>query len=325
MTRRCLYKPSNGFTVVEIARPGAQLPSSIGPVDPFFATRSQQPVTLEDARIAIDGIDKELLRLLNERAHFVNVIGQIKQREGLDIYAPEREEKLLRKLVELNAAQEGKLPEKSIRAIYREIMSAALAIEHPLRIAYLGAPGTRTHQVALNKFGHGVVYVSHVQPSTMFESVASLEADYALVPMEHAHDGTVYHTTDSLADTDLQVCAQVNVEAGTGKLARHFILGRRASPATGDDSTLLLLDVPDRVGALQDVLAPFVAHQINVRSLENRPAPATTPPKARFVLEVAGHATEPAIQAVISSLSEGGITAKILGSYPASAWVESLG
>jgi chorismate mutase-like protein len=287
--------------------------------------RSSSTVTLEEARIAIDGIDKELLRLLNERAHFVNVIGEIKHREGLEIYAPEREEKLLRKLVELNAAQQGKLPEKSIRAIYREIMSAALAMEHPLRIAYLGAPGTRTHQVALNKFGHGVFYVSHDEPKTMFASVADQEADYALLPMEEARDGTVYHATDYLADTNLQVCAQVNVSTGGSSVARHLILGRRASPPTGEDSTLLLLDVPDRVGALQEVLATFVAHQINVRSLENRPAPLAEPPKARFVVEVAGHAQEPQVSAALEALRQVGFAPKWLGSYPASAWVEALG
>ena len=119
-------------------------------------------MTLEEVRHKIDAIDKELLRLLNERAECVNIVGEIKHRAGLEIYAPEREEKLLRKLVELNTAQQGRLPERSIRAIYREIMSAALALEHPLSIAYLGPTGSRTHQVALSKFGHGVVWSSVV-------------------------------------------------------------------------------------------------------------------------------------------------------------------
>ncbi len=95
-------------------------------------------MTLEELRQQIDSIDSQIIRLLNERCEFVHEIGVIKKREGLEIYAPEREEKLLRSLVAKSAG--GRLPEESIRAIYREIMSAALALEEDLKIAYLGPP-----------------------------------------------------------------------------------------------------------------------------------------------------------------------------------------
>lgn len=280
-------------------------------------------MTIEEARQAIDGIDRELLRLLNERADLVNVIGEIKQKQGLEIYAPEREEKLLRKLVELNAAQNGKLPEKSIRAIYREIMSAALAIEHPLQIAYLGAPGTRTHQVALNKFGHGVTYISHLGTDSLYTALANQQADYAVLPSEHSADGTVQHTLDTLGETTLQICAQINVATGPGATVRFLILGRRPSPPTGDDSTLLCLRVADRLGALQHLLEPFVQHQINVRQIENRPS---TPedPTARFILEVCGHHSDANLISALAAIEAEGTKIKVLGSYPATAWVEPL-
>lgn len=280
-------------------------------------------MTIEEARQAIDSIDRELLRLLNARADLVNVIGEIKQREGLEIYAPEREEKLLRKLVELNAAQNGKLPEKSIRAIYREIMSAALAIEHPLRIAYLGAPGTRTHQVALNKFGHGVTYISHTDTAALYTALASQQAEYAVMPSEFTADSTVQHTLDTLGETALQICAQINVATGPTSIVRFLILGRRPSPATGDDSTLLCLRVPDRVGALQHLLEAFVQNGINVRQIENRPA-AAHEQTARFILEVAGHPSEANLQSALATLAAEQTAVKVLGSYPATAWVEPL-
>jgi chorismate mutase-like protein len=282
-------------------------------------------MTLDEARQGIDGIDKELLRLLNERAHFVNVIGEIKQKEGLEIYAPEREEKLLRKLVELNQAQGGKLPEKSIRAIYREVMSAALAMEHPLRIAYLGPPGTRTHQVALNKFGHGVTYLSHSSLPTLFASLQSQDSDYAILPLEHSHEGNIYHTLDSLADTPLQVCAQITISTGnpeaTASHSRFLIIGRRSSPATGDDSTLLVIEAGDRLGLLQALLQPFVRHSINVRQIENRPANGI----ARFFLEIQGHHSDAPITTALSDLAAEQAQARILGSYPSTVWVESIG
>ncbi len=280
-------------------------------------------MTIEEARQAIDSIDRELLRLLNKRADLVNVIGEIKLREGLEIYAPEREEKLLRKLVELNASQNGKLPEKSIRAIYREIMSAALAIEHPLRIAYLGAPGTRSHQVALNKFGHGVTYISHIDTSSLYNALSSQQAEYAVMPTEFTADGTVQHTLDSLGETTLKICAQINVATGPSAIVRFLILGRRPSPATGDDSTLLCIRVPDHVGALQHLLEPFVRYQINVRQIENRPS-AEGDSTVRFILEVAGHPSDSNLQSALDSLTAEGTDLKVLGSYPTTAWVEPL-
>ncbi len=282
-------------------------------------------MTIEEARIRIDAIDKELLRLLNDRAHVVNVVGEIKQREGLEIYAPEREEKLLRKLAELNAAQDGKLPEKSIRAIYREIMSAALAIEHPLQIAYLGGPGCLAHQVAQNKFGHGVSYLPHASAGELFQAVTALAADYAVIPREHGQDGSICRTLDALSETALQICAQITVATGEKSRARYFIVGRRGSPATGDDSTLLRLEVSDRVGALQDVLQPFVENGINVRQIENRPPAMAGGEAAVFIIEICGHPEETAVQGALARLQGAGTRAAILGSYPATAWVESLG
>ena len=112
-------------------------------------------MNLDDIRSQIDTIDHDLLDLLSRRADLVHEVGVVKKRDGLQIYAPEREEALLRRLIEMN---QGRLPENSIRAIYREIMSAALALEDDLTIAYLGPEGTWTHQAAIKKFGHSVNY-----------------------------------------------------------------------------------------------------------------------------------------------------------------------
>src|SRR5690349_11339423 len=98
-------------------------------------------MALDDLRRKIDALDSELLRLLNDRADLVHEIGIIKKEQGLQIYAPEREEAVFQRLLKKNAETKGRLPEKSVRAIYREIMSAALALEDDLKIAYLGPPG----------------------------------------------------------------------------------------------------------------------------------------------------------------------------------------
>ncbi|HWB01519.1 MAG TPA: prephenate dehydratase [Verrucomicrobiales bacterium] len=164
---------------------------------------------LEDLRKKIDALDAELLRLLNDRADLVHEIGVIKKAQGLQIYAPEREEAVFQGLVRKNAEANGRLPEKSIRAIYREIMSAALALEDDLRIAFLGPAGTWTHQAAINKFGASVDYAPVESLEEVFDAVARRQAHYGVVPIENTSEGAAIHTLDLFADSPLHICAQI--------------------------------------------------------------------------------------------------------------------
>jgi chorismate mutase/prephenate dehydratase len=163
-------------------------------------------VNLDDIRRQIDTIDKELLDLLNRRADLVHEVGVVKKRDGLQIYAPEREEALLRRLISMN---QGRLSETSIRAIYREIMSAALALEDDLKIAYLGPKGTWTHQAAIKKFGHSVSYSPQPNFADVFEQVTRRSADYGVVPIENSTEGAVSHTLDLFVDSPLHICSQI--------------------------------------------------------------------------------------------------------------------
>ncbi len=173
-------------------------------------------MNLDDIRREIDRIDRDLLALLNERADLVHEVGVIKKRDGLQIYAPEREEHLLRKLVEMN---KGRLPEKSIRAIYREVMSAALALEDDLKIAYLGPEGTWTHQAAIKKFGHSVEYSAQPNFAEVFDQVSRRRADYGVVPIENSTEGAVSHTLDLFVDSPLHICAQILLRIENGLMA----------------------------------------------------------------------------------------------------------
>ncbi|MEM9282780.1 MAG: prephenate dehydratase [Verrucomicrobiota bacterium] len=164
-------------------------------------------MSLEDLRKKIDKIDTELIRLLNERADVVHEVGVIKKRDGLEIYAPDREEKLLRSVVKKSG--DGRLPEESIRAIYREIMSAALALEEDLKIAYLGPAGTWTHQAAIGKFGHSVEFMAQPSFADVFNHVERRIADYGVVPIENSTEGAVTHTLDLFADSPLKIYGQI--------------------------------------------------------------------------------------------------------------------
>ena len=175
-------------------------------------------MSLPEIRKQIDEIDKQLVKLLNERADLAHAVGVIKKAEGSALYAPEREEQVLRGLVEKNRARGGRLPEKAIRAIYREIMSASLALEKDLTIAYFGPEATNTHQAARTKFGASVTYVPQVSIADVFDVVSRGNADYGVVPIENSTEGAVNHTLDVFMESDLRICAQILM-----KIENHLV------------------------------------------------------------------------------------------------------
>lgn len=175
---------------------------------------------LDSRRGKIDELDDALLRLLNERAGHVHEIGRLKREGGLEIYAPEREEQVLKALTARNESIGGLVNEQAVRAIYREIMSASLALEKDLTIAYLGPEATWTHQAARNKFGTSVRYAPQFSISDVFESIARGRADYGVVPIENSTEGAVNHTLDVFIESDLRICAQLALKIENHLIAR---------------------------------------------------------------------------------------------------------
>ncbi len=164
-------------------------------------------MSLEKLRKQIDHLDEKLIKLLNERVNVALEIGKTKKESGGEIYVPAREKAVFDKISELN--QNGPLPDKSARAIYREIMSAALALESNLKIAYLGPPATFTHQAACSKFGASVDYHPAGSIDDVFAAVENGNADYGVVPIENSTEGAVTHTFDQFTGTTLKICAEI--------------------------------------------------------------------------------------------------------------------
>ncbi|MGD0650350.1 MAG: prephenate dehydratase [Verrucomicrobiia bacterium] len=161
---------------------------------------------LQPLRSKIDELDAKLVRLLNERTKLVLEIGKLKHEAGGEIYAPDREEAVLRRVTEKN---QGPLTEESLRAIYREVMSSALALEKPLVIAFLGPQATYSHMAAVKKFGASLRYEPLPSITDVFTEVAKGRADYGVVPIENSTEGAVTHTYDMFVDSELKVCAQI--------------------------------------------------------------------------------------------------------------------
>ncbi|MBT8046644.1 MAG: prephenate dehydratase [Pontiella sp.] len=175
-------------------------------------------MNLDDLRERIDSLDSEIVRLLNERINVVLEIGDEKKKSGAEIYVPSREREVFDKIKSLNA---GPLPDESAHAIYREIMSAALALETEMKIAYLGPEATFTHQAARNKFGVSVDYIPTGTISEVFDRVQNKSADYGVVPVENSTEGAVTHTFDQFATTPLKICAEIYLPISLTLLSTH--------------------------------------------------------------------------------------------------------
>ncbi|MGB2629758.1 MAG: prephenate dehydratase [Candidatus Omnitrophota bacterium] len=167
-----------------------------------------RPKQLKDLRKEIDGIDSRIIELINRRGKASRTIGEIKKSKKQPIYSPDRESHIYARITRKN---KGPLPDESVRAIYSEIMSACLSLEHPMVVAYLGPELTFTHQAALKKFGSSVNYLSCDSISDVFHEVQKGNADYGVVPIENSTEGAVNHTLDMFIDSPLLICSEVSL------------------------------------------------------------------------------------------------------------------
>ena len=180
---------------------------------------------LEGVRAEIDGIDAELLHLLNQRARCAQKVGEIKAQHGDAgyIYRPEREAQVLRRLQEINP---GPLPSENITFFFREVMSACLSLEQPLGIAFLGPLGSFTGSAATKHFGHAARLLPQSSIDDVFREVESGHAHYAVVPVENSTEGAVGRTMDLLLGTSLKICGEVVLRIHQNLLSSETDLGK---------------------------------------------------------------------------------------------------
>lgn len=161
-------------------------------------------------REQIDDLDLRILELLNERANRAIEVAKVKKRDNTDavLYRPEREAQVLRNIIERN---KGPLTDEKVAALYRQIMSACLALEQPLKVAYLGPEGTFTQMAAFKQFGHAVQGLPMVTDDDVFRDVEAQISDYGVVPVENSTEGVIHHTLDNFIDSTLKICGEVEL------------------------------------------------------------------------------------------------------------------
>jgi chorismate mutase/prephenate dehydratase len=356
---------------------------------------------LPDLRIQIDKLDNELLSLLNQRAHVAEQVGEVKKLEGTPFFRPDRVAAVIDKIQQANT---GPLKNEHVAAIWNEIMSACLALESPIRVAYLGPAGTFSEQAALNFFGASIEHVSCSSIDEVFRATAGGSANYGVVPVENSTEGVVSRSLDLLLTSPLHIIGE------TSLLVRHNLLrlsdsleeievvyahpqalaqcqnwltahlpnaerrtassnaeGARLAttnpawagiasdragtqfglhtaahaiqddafnrtrfvvvclpqtlpspPPSGKDCISLIVSVPNRPGAVHDILGPLKTHGVSMTRFESRPA-RSGQWEYYFYIDLQGHITEPHVVAALKELQQLCAFFKVLGTYPASA------
>lgn len=173
-------------------------------------------------RARIDEVDAALQELLSERAQLAQRVGISKHADGrtVDFYRPEREAEVLRAAI---ARNKGPLRDEEILRLFREIMSACLAQQEPLKVAFLGPEGTFTQQAVFKQFGHSVRALALPTIEDVFHEVEAGSADFGIVPIENSTEGTVNHTLDRFLVSPLHICGEVELRI------HQYLMGRMKS------------------------------------------------------------------------------------------------
>ena len=367
---------------------------------PSSAPGPVQSEALAALRVQIDSLDQQLLNLLNQRARVAEQIGEIKRVEGSPFFRPDRVAQVIEKIQKSN---QGPLLNQHVACIWREIMSACLALEAPQRVAVLGPEGTFTEQAAIQFFGSAANLIYCSSFDEVFHATAAGTAQFGVVGIENSTEGAVARTLDLFLRSPVHVVGEVSLLVRhnllrqknsldgvevvmahpqalaqcQGWLSSHLphaerravssnaegarlaaqnpswaaIASERAAaqfglhivshaiqdeaynrtrfaiiclpqtmampPASGKDCTSLVVSVPNRPGAVHDLLVPLKNNGVSMTRFESRPAKSGQW-EYYFYIDLAGHPSQPNVKAALNELQ--GLCAfyKVLGAYPES-------
>src|SRR4249920_1261524 len=179
---------------------------------PIGRKKADPPATpaLSEARERIDGIDRQIQALIAERAGWAQRVGKAKGplKAAIDYYRPEREAQVLRKVLDRNA---GPLSDEVLLRLFREIMSACLAQQEPLKIGFLGPEGTFSQQAVFKHFGHSAHGLPLASIEEVFQEVEAGHADFGVVPVENSGQGTIQVTLDMFLTSNVKICGEVEL------------------------------------------------------------------------------------------------------------------
>lgn len=174
---------------------------------------------LTEVRAHIDGIDRQIQSLIAERARFAQQVGRAKGplKAAVDYYRPERESQVLRQVLDRN---DGPLNDEVLLRLFREIMSACLAQQEPLKVGFLGPEGTFSQQAVIKHFGHSARGLPLASIEEVFQEVEAGHADFGVVPVENSGQGTIQSTLDMFLTSPLKICGEVELHVHQHLMSR---------------------------------------------------------------------------------------------------------
>jgi chorismate mutase/prephenate dehydratase len=358
---------------------------------------TEEQERLGEIRQGIDNLDAQIQQLITERAKLAQEVAHIKTQGGrveTVFYRPEREAQVLREVMSRN---EGPLADAVMARLFREIMSACLALEQPIRVAYLGPEGTFSQAAAIKHFGLGAQSLAVPAIASVFQAVEQNRTDYGVVPVENSTEGAVNITQDLLLKTELKVCGEVNlaihhalltqathleqvkvvaahaqalaqcrewlrhnlpwatqmpmesnaaaavyaaehpeaaaiaseqashlyqlrvlansIEDQPDNTTRFWIIARHASAPSGLDKTSIIFSMPNRPGALHEILGFFAEQNISLSRLTERPSKQAKWSYV-FYADLEGHAEQEPLKSVLNKVAQRSSFYKLLGSFP---------
>ncbi len=243
-------------------------------------------------RVAIDALDDEILARLSARAAHARAIGELKGESAA--YRPEREAQVLARMA---AANPGPLANDAVTGVYRQIMSACLALERRLNVAYLGPPGTFSHDAVHRHFGQFVDALPYASIDEVFRAAEAGQADYAVVPVENSTEGAIGRTLDLVAQAPLSICGEAKLRVQQHLmthasalddvervyshtqslaqcnrwLARHLPRAKRIPVASNAEAARLAATERDAAAIAGENAATLHAVPILVRNIEDEP------------------------------------------------------
>ena len=285
-------------------------------------------------------LDTQILAALDHRARLSRKLRELRADEAPQLPSERRS------LHDLVARGHGDMPPESVEAIFREIFSACLALELPVKVVYAGPEGGPAHGASCARFGKTADLHAVETTAAALEEVVRRRAEFAVVPIETKLEGIVQPTVLALVATDLRIVSAVESsgtsasarpgagDAGSGEggeRVRYAIVGTRPSSRTGEDVTALVFHVPDAPGALLDVLRQFAERGVNLLRIQSQPTQVAGPTQIvgqtsqvagegtgwsyLFFVEVVGHPTDRPLVTAFEEVKRLTKFFKVLGSY----------
>ena len=267
-------------------------------------------MNLDELRKLIDEIDEKIVLLLNERCKIAGQVGVWKIENGHPIFVPEREKQLFAKIAKQN---NGPLSDKSIINIYREIVSGAIAVEQPLKIACTvnkSVPAMQHH--ARLTFGDSATYTEYSTVQEVFAAVENGTSDYGVVPFFDGADSFHPETIDALLETGINIVAERKTPERT---PTSLVIGAQSPVNTGDDRTAFSATVEPGTGMMNTILDILKEESIDVICCELRISQGTENSNRLFI-EAAGHPAEPDMTRALKEIEKLVSSFKLLGGYP---------